>query len=104
MKHFIREYKGVKHKVVGSKEDMHVCAECKTVFNQKNFHIASALVDGDTQEVYKRLKRKCKFCENSLRGVRHNLEKTRTTPPKTDYCEHCGAHLEECTGYKCWKR
>lgn len=21
-----------------------------------------------------------------------------------DYCEHCGAHLEECTGYKCWKR
>ena len=21
-----------------------------------------------------------------------------------DYCEHCGAHLEDCTGYKCWKR
>ena len=21
-----------------------------------------------------------------------------------DYCEHCGAHLEECPGYKCWKR
>ena len=66
MKHFIREYKGVKHKVVGSKEDMHICVECKTIFNQKNFHIASALVDGDTQEVYKRLKRKCKFCENSF--------------------------------------
>ena len=90
MKYFIRKYKNVEHKVLGSKEDTYICAECNIEYNQKNFHIASALVDGDTQEVYKRLKRKCKFCENSLRSVRHNLEKAKTTPPKTNYCEHCG--------------
>ena len=25
-----------------------------------------------------------------MRSVRHNLEKAKTTPPKTNYCEHCG--------------
>ena len=90
MKYFIRKYKNTEHRILGSKNDTYICTECDKEYNQKNFHVASALVDADTQKVYKRLKRKCKFCENSLRGVRHNLEKTRTTPPKTDYCEHCG--------------
>ena len=48
MKHFIRKYKNVEHKVLGSKEDTYICAECNIEYNQKNFHIASALVDGDT--------------------------------------------------------
>ena len=25
-----------------------------------------------------------------MRAVRHALEKNPNTPPKTDYCEHCG--------------
>ena len=90
MKHFIRKYKNTEHRILGSKSDTYICTECDREYNQKNFHVASALVDADTQKVYKRLKRKCKFCENSLRGVRHNLEKAKTTPPKTNYCEHCG--------------
>ena len=33
---------------------------------------------------------KCKNCENPLRNIRNNLEKNPSTPPKTNYCEHCG--------------
>tara|TARA_R100000700_G_C3052133_1_gene70955 strand:+ start:74 stop:496 length:423 start_codon:yes stop_codon:yes gene_type:complete len=90
MKHFIRVHRGIEHKVLGSKEDTYVCTKCKITFNQQNFHIASAKVDRKTQKIYKRLKRKCKFCENPLRSVRQNLEKDRNTPPKTNHCQHCG--------------
>ena len=90
MKHFIRIWQGVEHKVLGAEDDKKTCDGCKQEFNQKNFHIASAKVKSETQEMYKRLKNKCKNCENPLRTIRNNLEKHPTTPPKPDYCEHCG--------------
>ena len=90
MKHFIRIHQGIEHKVLGSKDDRKICHGCKIEFNQKNFQIASPKVNSQTQEIYKRLKNKCKRCENPLRSIRHNLEKHPDTPPKTNYCEHCG--------------
>ena len=90
MKYFIRIYKGINHKVLGSEDDRKVCDGCNLEFNQKNFHIASAKVKSKTQEMYKRLKNKCKNCENKLRGIRHALEKDPATPPKPKNCEHCG--------------
>ncbi len=90
MKYFIRTYKGINHKVLGSEDDRKVCDGCNLEFNQKNFHIASAKVKSKTQEMYKRLKNKCKNCENKLRGIRHALEKDPSTPPKPENCEHCG--------------
>jgi hypothetical protein len=90
MKHFIRIWQGVEHKVLGSKNDTKICHGCKIEFNQKNFQIASPKTDRKTQVIYKRLKNKCKNCENPLRNVRNNLEKHPKTPPKKDYCEHCG--------------
>mgnify|MGYP003662621147 FL=1 len=90
MKYFIRIHQGIEHKVLGSKDDRKICDGCKIEFNQKNFQIASTKIDAETQIVYKRLKNKCKNCENPLRNVRNNLEKHPTTPPKKDYCEHCG--------------
>ena len=82
MKYFIRVYKGIEHKVLGSEDDRKVCDGCNLEFNQKNFHIASPKVNSETQEMYKRLKNKCKDCENKLRGIRHALEKDPSTPPK----------------------
>jgi len=90
MKHFIRIHQGIEHKVLGYKDDRKVCDGCKTEFNQKNFQISSSKIDAKTQIVYKRLKNKCNDCENPLRNIRNNLEKHPSTPPKTDYCEHCG--------------
>ena len=90
MKYFIRIYKGINHKVLGSEDDRKVCDGCNLEFNQKNFHIASAKVKSKTQEMYKRLKNKCKNCENKLRGIRRALEKDPSTPPKPENCEHCG--------------
>ena len=90
MKHFIRIWKGVEHKVLGSEDDRKICHGCNIEFNQKKFHIASAKVVSETQEMYKRLKNKCKNCENPLRTIRNNLEKHSTTPSKKNYCEHCG--------------
>ena len=62
MKHFIRIWQGVEHKVLGSKNDTKICHGCKIKFNQKHFQIASAYVDKITQVVFKRLKRYCKDC------------------------------------------
>ena len=90
MKYFIRTWQGVEHKVLGSEKDRKICDKCEIEFNQKNFQIASPKIDLETQIVYKRLKNKCKNCENPLRAIRHNLEKHPTTPLKKDYCEHCG--------------
>ena len=56
MKYFIRIYKGIEHKVLGSESDTKICDGCNLQFNQKNFHIASAKVKFKTQEMYKRLK------------------------------------------------
>ena len=58
MKYFIRIYKGIEHKVVGSEDDTKVCDGCDLEFNQKNFHIASPKTNRKTQEMYKRLKNK----------------------------------------------
>ena len=44
MKHFIRIWQGVEHKVLGAEDDRKTCDGCKQEFNQKNFHIASAKV------------------------------------------------------------
>ena len=48
-----------------------------------------AKVKSETQEMFKRLKNKCKNCENTLRTISNNLEKHPTTQPKQDYCEQC---------------
>ena len=67
MKYFIRIHQ-VEHKVLGSKDDTRICDGCKIEFNQKNFQIPK--IDAETQVVYKRLKNKCKNCENPLRNIR----------------------------------
>ena len=90
MSQYIRIWKGIEHLIKGSKDDRFTCTKCTKEFNQKHFQIASAYVDKITQVVFKRLKRYCKDCENPMRAVRHALEKNPNTPPKTDYCEHCG--------------
>jgi len=90
IKHFVRKYKDVIHTILGSENDQYVCRACGVKSNHHNFHIASALVDKKTQAVYKRLKRKCKNCENKIHAIRVALRKDDKTPPKTDYCQHCG--------------
>ena len=62
MKHFIRIWQGVEHKVLGAEDDRKTCDKCKQEFNQKNFHIASAKVKSETQEMYKRLKNVKTLC------------------------------------------
>ena len=89
MKYFIREYKDIEHKILGSEDDRYRCRGCNIEFNQRNFHIASALVVNESQEVYKRLKRKCKDCENKIHAIRVALRKNKNTPPKINYCQHC---------------
>ena len=90
MKYFIRKWRGVEHKIIGTSEDKHTCKECKQTFNQKNFHVASAKIVGKEQLVLKRLKRTCKTCENSKRALRHTLNKDPKTPEKPTVCLHCG--------------
>ena len=37
MKYFIRIYKGIEHKVLGSESDTKICDGCNLQFNQKKF-------------------------------------------------------------------
>ena len=85
MKYFIRKWKGVEHKILGSKLDRYVCIECEKEFNQNNFHVASITAEG-----FKRLKHTCKTCANKMRSLRHRLNADPNTPSKPKDCPHCG--------------
>ena len=91
--YFIRKSKNEDFEVLGKETDKYKCKECKTVYNQKEYHIAQNDNFGRA-----RLKTTCKTCYNHDRNIRRYMEKN--LPPISSECEAgCGRKPPEHTLY-----